>query len=130
MARIFAVYDCCRCPLKNYPGLVSGRGAGEEDQESMEQDEDEPNKYFHIQACGPGGIAEADGGFAERLFKICKKHASKEPFKGFISWPADFSGVKWKPGQIISEGGDPYLMPFDLGQKPMEEKEAQLTLES
>ena len=95
----------------------------------MEKDENEPNKYFHIQACGPGGVAEADGGFAESLFKISQKYAKKEPNKGFISWPADFSEVIWKPGQIISEGGKPYLMPFDLGQKPMEESKAQPTLD-
>ena len=71
MARIFAVYDCCRVALKNFPGLVAGRGSGDIDGESMEENESEPNKYFHIQACGPGGIADADGGFAARLFKIC-----------------------------------------------------------
>ena len=71
MARIFAVYDCCRVALKNFPGLVAGRGSGDVDGESMEENENEPNKYFHIQACGPGGIADADGGFAERLSKIC-----------------------------------------------------------
>ena len=71
MARIFAVYDCCRIPLRNFPGLVAGRGDGEEDEDSIEHDDNEPNKYFHIQACGPGGVAEADGGFAERLLKIC-----------------------------------------------------------
>ena len=43
-----------------------------------------------------------------------------------MSWPADFSEVVWTPGQIISEGGKPYLMPFDLVQKPIEESKAQL----
>ena len=71
MARIFAVYDCCRVALKNFPGLVAGRGSGDVDGQSMEENESEPNKYFHIQACGPGGIADADGGFAERLLKTC-----------------------------------------------------------
>ena len=28
LARIFAVFDCCRVPLKNFAGLVSGRGGG------------------------------------------------------------------------------------------------------
>ena len=71
MARIFAVYDCYRVALKNFPGLVAGRGSGDVDGESMEENESEPNKYVHIQACGPGGIADADGGFAERLLKTC-----------------------------------------------------------
>ena len=94
----------------------------------MRQTDNEPNKYFHIQACGPGGVAEADGGFAERLLKICQKHAENEPYKGYIKWPADFSEEVWKPGQIISAGGKSYLMPFDLGQKPMEESKAKPTL--
>ena len=115
MARIFAVYDCCRVALKNFPGLATSRGSGDVDEESMEENESEPNKYFHIQACGPGGIADADGGFAARLFKICQKNASKEPDKGFMLWPTDFQRVTWKPGQIISEGGEPYLMPFNAG---------------
>ena len=28
LARISAVFDCCRVPLKNFPGLTAGRGGG------------------------------------------------------------------------------------------------------
>ena len=42
-----------------------------------------------------------------------------------MSWPADFSEIVWEPGQIISQGGKSYLMPFDLGQKAMEESKVQ-----
>ena len=28
LGRIFAVYDCCRVPLRNYSGLADGRGVG------------------------------------------------------------------------------------------------------
>ena len=48
----------------------------------MEENEDAPTKYFHIQACGPAGIAEADGGFAETLFNTCKKYADRN--QGFM----------------------------------------------
>ena len=39
-------------------------------------------------------------------------------------WPADFQRVTWKPGQIISEGGEPYLMPFNAELKLIEEGKA------
>lgn len=77
MVRIFAVYDCCRAPLKNYSGLSVGRGVASQDGEFMEEEEDQPTKYFHIQACGPGGIADADGGFAKRIFDCCQKYSQK-----------------------------------------------------
>ena len=47
-ARIFGVFDCCRVPLKNMPGLTSGRGVGGMDSEGEETEEDAPNKYFHL----------------------------------------------------------------------------------
>ena len=112
LARIFGVFDCCRVPLKNLPGLAAGRGGGNQGGDTIEEEEDDPNKYFHIQACGPGGIAAADGGFAKRLLDCCIKFSQKEPEKGFMSWPSDFSRVKWKPGEMHTEGGDSYLMPF------------------
>ena len=114
MARIFAVYDCCRVPLKNYPGLCNGRGVGKQLEESLEEEEDEPTKHFYIQACGPGGIADSDGGFAKRLFDCCEKFSQKKPDIGFMNWPGDLSKVKWKPGEMSLEGGDSYLMPFGL----------------
>ena len=47
------------------PGLVTGRGLGNgEIEEDEGDDENSVCKYFHLQACGPGGIADADGGFA------------------------------------------------------------------
>ena len=87
--RIFAVYDCCRVPLKNMQGLASGRGVGGQDEE-CDSSEDEICKYFHLQACGPGGIADADGGFAKKLFDTCEKYAGKKP-KGYMQWPQDFT---------------------------------------
>ena len=90
LARMFAVFDCCRVPVKNLAGLVSdGRGAGNQGGDTMEEEENDPNKYFHIQACGPGGIAAADGGFAKRLFDCCLKFSQREP-AGFMYWPSDF----------------------------------------
>ena len=49
------------------PGLVAGRGAGSGEFQEESSDDENPCKYFHLQACGPGGIADADGGFAKRL---------------------------------------------------------------
>lgn len=65
LGRVFAVYDCCRCKLENMPGLLeTGRGVAENLADEVDSEEEEICKYFHIQACGPGGIADADGGFA------------------------------------------------------------------
>ena len=47
------------------PGLLeTGRGVAENLADEVDSEEEEICKYFHIQACGPGGIADADGGFA------------------------------------------------------------------
>ena len=35
--------------------------------------------YTHIQACGPGGIAEADGGFAARFFAFAERTSQITP---------------------------------------------------
>ena len=88
------------------------------DEDSIEGDEDMPIKYFHIQSCGPGGIAQADGGFAKKLFDHCSKVSKRTPDANFMLWPIDFTKVRWNPGQIIMEGGAQYLMPF--GQHALE----------
>ena len=77
IARVFAVYDCCRVPLSNYKGLgAPKRGAAED----AEVEADNPIcKYFHITACGPGGVAEANDDFALRLKEACEEKASKAP---------------------------------------------------
>ena len=48
MARLFAVFDCCRVPISNMPGLATGRGVGGQEDEEPPSDEDMPNKYFQI----------------------------------------------------------------------------------
>ena len=83
-----------------------------------EENPEDQNKYFHIQACGPGGIADADGGFAEKVLDCCEKYSQRAPDQGFMSWPADFSRVKWTPGEIHNEGGETYLMPFGVQTFP------------
>ena len=47
-ARIFAVYDCCRVPLKNFDAFKDGRGLGNQGGDTIEESENEPIKYFHI----------------------------------------------------------------------------------
>ena len=71
--RIFACFDCCRVKLENMPGLVAGREVGAPYLDEEGPSETEMCKYFHLQACGPGGIADADGGFAHRLLEACEK---------------------------------------------------------
>jgi hypothetical protein len=112
LARIFAVYDCCRVPLRNFSGLMAGRGTGQQGGDSFEEEEDALNRYFHIQACAPNGIADADGGFAKRVLDCCVKYSARSPDQGYMHWPSDFAKVKWKPGEMHTEGGDAYLMPF------------------
>ena len=77
LARIFGMFDCCRVPLSGIPAL-SGRGEGGGD-DFNEEHEDTVCKYFHIQACGPGGIADADGGFAKRLYDHCVTMSKRQP---------------------------------------------------
>lgn len=79
-ARIFAVFDCCRVQLATMPGLAMGRGGATGEAEIFDdEEEDSCVRYFHIQACGPGGIAEADGGFAKKLLDTAIKYSAKSP---------------------------------------------------
>ena len=103
------------------PGLATGRGAGGNDDEEPEEDDEAPNKYFQIQACGPGGIAAADGGFAKKLLDTCEKYTARKP-QGFIKVPGDFSKVRWSPGEMSTMGGEDYLLPFgDHAKQAVEE---------
>ena len=116
--RVFAVFDCCRSKIEQMPGLVNiakGRGIGGQELNDLDDDaqEEAPCKYFHIQACGPGGIAEADANFAKRILTRCVRVAKKDPV-GFMKWPADFAEVSWAPGEINNSGGASYQMPFNL----------------
>ena len=116
--RIFAVFDCCRVKLDNMPGLVTGRGLGNGDIEEDEgSDENSMCKYFHLQACGPGGIADADGGFAHRLLEACNKFSERAP-KGYLELPRDVLRIKWAPGETTNTGGDDYLLPFGATKAP------------
>ena len=77
------------------PGLCeTGRGISQPIVESADSDDEAPNKYIHIQACGPGGIADADGGFAERIYNHSVKYAAKNPV-GFVEFPRDWLRVQW-----------------------------------
>ena len=71
-----AIYDMCRVSLETekYRNLVQGKGRNElEEEESFEQGTEKNYvKYFHLTACSPGGIAQADGGFAKNLLDSCK----------------------------------------------------------
>ena len=71
--------------------LLGGRNLGTEERDHQsESDEEEPVKYFHLTACHPGGIALANGGFAEKVLERCKKWSAKNPNIGFMAWPNDF----------------------------------------
>lgn len=109
--RVFAVFDCCRVQMSNMPGLATGRGAGGNEGEEDEESGLDMCKYFHIQACGPGGIADADGGFANRLYAHCEKMTNRNP-KGYMEWPRDWMRVRWTPGEMCNSGGEDYLVPF------------------
>ena len=75
------------------PGLTVGRGGGLQDEETPEDESDAPNRYFQLTACAPGGIADADGGFAKKILDTCIKYASRKP-EGFMYWPRDFSKAR------------------------------------
>ena len=70
-------------------------------------------RYTHIQACGPGGIAEADGGFAKRFHDFAEQRAKINP-EGILNFPSDFIKGDWRPGQIITAGGEDFQLTFDI----------------
>ena len=112
--RVFAMFDCCRIMLDRIPGLYAttiGKGVAEREAES-EEEEETCNRYFHIQACGPGGIAPADAGFAELLLKRSVKYAQRKP-AGLVSFPTDWQNSNWDKGGIFSNGGMPYQVKFN-----------------
>ena len=112
--RVFAMFDCCRIMLDKMPGLheaTIGKGVAQREAES-EEEEEACNRYFHIQACGPGGIAAADAGFAELLLKSSVKYAQREP-KGLVTFPTDWQNSNWGEGGIFSNGGMPYQVKFN-----------------
>lgn len=108
-ARVFGMFDCCRVNIQSMPSLC-GRGVGGTD-DFDEEHEDSVCKYFHIQACGPGGIADADGGFAKRLNDHCIA-MSKRPPSGQMEFPRDWLRVKWAPGEVCHSGGDDYNIEY------------------
>ena len=101
--------------MSGLANFAKGRGTiGQDfDDLDLEAQEEAPCKYFHIQACGPGGIAEADASFAKRILLRCIRVAKKDPV-GIMKWPVDFTVVSWAPGEINNTGGAPYEMPFNL----------------
>ena len=76
-----------------------------------EDDEEAPYRYFHVQACEPGGIADADAGFAKKIFDHSLKYAQKNPM-GFVTFPSDFIKQKWNHVEVRTNGGGDYLVPF------------------
>ena len=68
LCKIFAIYDCCRVPIENMKGLHKIYGAKGHEIETKTN----AANYTHIQACGPGGVAEADGGFAQKFYEFAE----------------------------------------------------------
>ena len=97
--------------MSTMPGLATGRGAGGGEMEDGDDWNTDMCKYFHIQACGPGGIADADGGFANRIYDHCVKMSKRAPI-GYMEWPRDWMRVRWAPGEICNSGGEDYFLPF------------------
>ena len=91
--------------------LEKGRGNANNLDDEPSSEEEAICKYFHIQACGPNGIADGDGGFAERIYNHCVKYAKRNPV-GFLEFPRNWNQVNWSPGEICSKGGADYLVSF------------------
>ena len=67
-SRVLSFYDVCRVSLHQEAFKpLHGRNHNVEDDEELEDDE-MPNKYYHATACASGGIADANGGWAQKLF--------------------------------------------------------------
>ena len=100
-AHVCAIFDCCRVNIAGLAGLYQARGGrGQEDITDKDQDISlaKTCRYFQITACAPGGVADADGGFAKKMYDICRMFASKDPNPGFMRWPSDFQLVDLTPG--------------------------------
>ena len=67
------------------------------------------SSYFHIQACPPNGVAEADGGFAERVLNFIVKRATIKP-AGSLEFPTDWTKENWEPGEIALKASKPYTV--------------------
>ena len=92
LCRVCAIYDCCRMRIEDLSGLNAlYKGVGQQEDVGGD-DEEAPCRYFHVQACGPGGIADADAGFAKKIFDHSEKFAQKNPV-GFVTFPSDFIKV-------------------------------------
>ena len=80
------------------PGLPKYRGEGQIEEELVDDEEwKDAIRYIHMQPCGPGGVAAADGGFAEKLYNHAIKIASKKP-TGFVNFPNDWMRFNLTPG--------------------------------
>ena len=88
--------------------LYGGKGS-----DQIEEFRTEAANYTHIQACGPGGIAEADGGFALKFLEYAEARAKIDPV-GKLSFPSDFVQGDWRPGQLITSGGKDFSLPYDF----------------
>ena len=101
-AHICAVFDCCRVPLSGLKGLYESTGKTRGNEAPTDNAQEislaKTCKYFQITACAPGGVADADGGFAKKLYDICAMFAAKDPNPGFMRWPVDFMLVDLSPG--------------------------------
>ena len=86
LVKVFAIYDCCRVEVTHIKGLFGKRGVGRDMSDEEVSEENEECKYFHIQACAPGGLAEADGGFAQKILDKAIKFSKRDPMD-FISCP-------------------------------------------
>ena len=60
--------------MEGLAALYGGKGS-----DQLEEFRTDAANYTHIQACGPGGIAEADGGFALKFLEFAEASAKIAP---------------------------------------------------
>ena len=87
--------------------------SSEEDSDDPDVDavDEKPVMYFHVTACGPGGIADLAGNFARNIYKAVKRHGKRPP-EAYMSYPTDWEKCKLSDKGIMSKkpGGDPYYI--------------------
>ena len=73
-----------------------------------------------MQACPPNGVADADGGFANRVLDLAISSTRRVPGVGSMEFPTDWLRADWKTGEIHALGGEPYYLKANPNYKKIE----------
>ena len=76
-----------------------------------------------MQACAPGGVADADGGFANRVLDLAISSTRRVPTVGSMEFPTDWLRANWGEGEVHALGGEPYQLRANPNYKKVEKED-------